>query len=211
MKKNVYLNLMLLPAFLAATMRADTVKVDLNPSDTRKDLLAPHWANWAWHEGSSGSQQFGDVTVTFRVATNETLSKILLKGLLDFGATMAADGIVVKNPVNGGVEMVISGLTPGKHSVVTYHNEVRDLVPVPNDVSVGGVTQIKHLLPTIRATNDYEVASAFVEVEAQTGKDVVIRFQPEKSGTNRSLIINGFEIDGVDPRLKAIKPSPAKR
>src|SRR4051794_34932289 len=47
---------------VAATVRAETVKVDLNPSDGRKDLLTPHWENWAWHEDVSGSQRFGDVT-----------------------------------------------------------------------------------------------------------------------------------------------------
>ena len=57
--------------------------------------------------------------MTFRSATNELLSPILFKSLLDYNATMAADGFVVKKPVNGGVDMIISGLSPGKHSVVT--------------------------------------------------------------------------------------------
>lgn len=198
----------LLSVILAVTAQAETVRVDLNPPGTRKDLVTPNWANWAWREGSTGSQQFGDVIVTFRVAKKETLSPVLFKGLIDYGATMAADGIVVKNPVDGEVEMVISGLTPGKHTVATYHNEVRNLKPASFDVSVGGVPRLKHVLPTVRATNDFDVASAFVEVEAVAGKEVVIQFQPEKSSSNRSLIINGFEIDSVDPRLKAIKPSP---
>ncbi len=198
-----------LTALLATTTLAETIKVDINPPEARKDLLTPHWDNWAWHEGVAGSQKFGDVTVTFRSGTNEVLSPILFKGLLDYNATMAADGFVVKKPVDGGVDMVISGLTPGKHSVVTYHNELRDLAPTSFDVSVGGVVMVKHVLPSFRATNDYDVASAFVEVEASAGKDVVIHFQPDNSGTNRSIIFNGFEIDGVNPRLKAIKPIPA--
>jgi len=204
---------MLLSAILTAMSQAAPLKVDLNPPDARKDFLTAHWNNWAWHEGASGSQQFGDATVTFRAATNEILSPILFKGLLDYGATMAADGIVVKKPANGGVEMVISGLTPGKHSVVTYHNEVRDAEPTPFEVSVGGIAVLKHIVPSVRATNDYEVASAFIEFQAQAGKDVLIHFQPEKSGadpkTNTSFIINGFQIDGVNPRLEAIKPAPA--
>ncbi len=191
------------------TAGADTLKVDLNSNDGRKDVLTPHWSNWAWREGHAGSQQFGNITVTFSVATNEVLSPILFKGLIDYGATMAADGIVVKGAAADGVVMTISGLTPGKHSVVTYHNELRDLGPSLFDVSVDGVVRLKNVLPTARATNDYEVASPFLEVEAQAGKDVVIKFLPEKSGTNQNFIINGFEIDSVDPRLKAIKPIPA--
>ncbi|HEY5346105.1 MAG TPA: thrombospondin type 3 repeat-containing protein [Verrucomicrobiae bacterium] len=190
---------------------AAELKVDLNPPDNRKDILTPHWENWAWHEGASGSQTFGNVTVTFRAATNEMLAPIWFKGLLDFGATMAADGIALKNSTNASsLEMVIGGLTPGKHTIVTYHNELRDHVaPTVLDVFVGNEQKVKGLVSTYRATNDYEVASTFLEIEAVAGKNVVIRFQPENSSANQSFIINGFEIDSANPRTKAIKPSPA--
>ena len=195
----------------AATVPAAELKVDLNPPDTRKDILTPHWENWAWHEGWSGAQTFGAVTVTFRVATNETLSPVLFKGALDFGATMAADGVGVNNSTNGtAVDMIISGLTPGRHTVVTYHNEVRDhVLPAVLGVFIGADKTGQGLVSTYRATNDYDVASTFLEVEAVAGKDVVIHFRPEGSSANRSLIINGFEIDSADPHRKAIKPSPA--
>lgn len=197
--------------FVAAAATADELKVDLNPPDTRKDLLTPHWENWAWREGNSGSQTFGAVTVTFRAATNEILSPILFKAALDYGATMAADGFTLKNSTNSGnsVEMIVSGLTPGKHTIVTYHNEVRDLVPAKFNVLVGDDLRIRDFTPTKRATNDYEVAGTFLEVDAVAGKDVVIHFQPENSGANQSIIINGFEIDSADPHKKAVKPSPA--
>jgi hypothetical protein len=198
---------MLLSVCVAIAARAESVKVDLNPPDARKDLLTAHWANWPWHEGASGSQKFGNVTVTFRAAANGALAPILFKGLLDYGATVACDGIAVKTPARGGVEMVISGLTPGKHTIATFHNEVRDVEPAAFDVLVNGAPRLKHIVPSIRATNDYDVASAFMEVEAEAGKDVTIQFQPEK--TDASIIINGFEVDHANPRLEAIKPSPA--
>jgi hypothetical protein len=195
---------------VAAVAGAGELKVDLNPPDRRGDVLTPHWENWAWHEGNSGSQQFGGVTVAFHAAANETLAPVLFKGLLDYHASMAADGFVVKNPKSGaGFEMVISGLTPGKHTVATYHNEVRSLEPARFDVEVDGKTKVKNFTPSFRATNDYEVAGTFFEVAAAAGKDVVIRFLPAGSGTNHSLILNGFEIDSADPRAKAIEPSPA--
>lgn len=196
---------------LAAIGQAAELKVDLNPPERRSDILTPHWENWAWHEGNSSAQTFGDVTVTFRAATNEVLSPILYKGTLDYGAHMASDGIAVKEPVsNGGVDMVISGLAPGRHTVATYHNEVRDHVaPAVFDVSIDGIQKVAGLHASYRATNDYEGASAFLEATAVAGKDVVIHFQPAQAGSNRSLIINGFEIDAADPRAKAIEPSPA--
>ena len=108
MKKFVYP--LLLSICVAAATRAQSIQVDLNPPEARKDLLTAHWANWPWHEGASGSQKFGALTVTFRAASNGSLSPILFKGLLDYGATMGCDGIVVKTPARGGVEMVIKEL-----------------------------------------------------------------------------------------------------
>jgi hypothetical protein len=94
--------------------------------------------------------------------------------------------------------------------VVTYHNEVRDHVaPEVLDVSVGASLIVKGLVSTYRATNDYDVASTFLEVDAVAGKEVVIQFRPAASSPNRSLVINGFEIDTADPHKKAVKPSPA--
>ena len=199
------------PLLFACAAGAAELKVDLNPPDTRQDILTPHWENWAWHTGASGSRTFGNITVTFRAPANEVLAPVLYKGLLDFGATMAADGIALKNSTNAsGMEMVIGGLPPGKHTIVTYHNEMRDRVaPAVLDVFVGGEQKVTGLVSTYRATNDYEVASTFLEVEAVAGKDVVIRFQPEKSSANQSLVINGFEIDSANPHTMAIKPSPA--
>jgi hypothetical protein len=205
MKKFVYP--MLLSLSVAAAAHADGIKVDLNPSDNRKDLLTPHWENWSWHDGKSESHTFGNITVTLRAATNGTLSPVLFKGLLEYGATMATDGVAVKTPATGGLDLAISGLPPGKHSVATYHNELRDQEPAAFDVIIDGVAKLKHVVPSNRATNDYEVASAFVEVDAQAGRDVVIHLEPEHAG--QSVIINGFEIDEVNPRLKAIKPLPA--
>jgi hypothetical protein len=197
-------------AALTAPLPAMELKVDLNPPDRRADLLTPHWENWAWHEGKSGSQTFGNVTVTFRAAPDGVLAPVLFKGLLDYGAHLACDGITVKDPAgDNGMDMIVSGLASGKHTIVTYHNEVRNLVPARFDVLVGDVPLIKDFTPTKRATNDYEVAGTFLEVEAVAGKDVVIHFRPEESSPNHSLVINGFEIDTVNPHQKAVKPSPA--
>jgi hypothetical protein len=190
---------------LAISLPAAELKVDLNPPDRRGDVITPHWENWPAHEGSSISQKFGDITVTFRTATNEILSPVLFKGSLDWHASMAADGIVTKN--SDGMEMVINGLAPGKHTITTYHNEVRDLSPAKFDILVDGQTKFRKFVPGFRATNDYEVAAACFEVEA-AGKDVIVRFKPASDGTNQSVIINGFEIDAVNPRTKAIEPSP---
>jgi hypothetical protein len=185
------------------------VKVDLNPFDRRGDVLSPHCENWGWEEGGSGSRTFGDVTVSFKPVSTNRLGLVWYKGLLDYGVHLGCDGIAVIDPAaDGAIDMIIRGLSPGKHTLVTYHNEVRDLAPAKFEVLVGNTTMLKGLLPTRRATNDYELATAFVQFDAQAGQDVIVRFRPDRSSSNRSVAINGFELDTVDPRKKAIKPQP---
>ena len=191
-----------------AVVRAAELKVDLNPPDSRKDWLSPHWENWAWHEGATGSQSFGNLTVNLRAGTNQLLSPVWYKGALDFAAHMAADGVMVKG--GGGLDLEISGLTPGPHTLVTYHNEVRDhTAPALLDISVGGQMKVRQLVSSYRATNDYEVACAVVPVIAMAGQAIVLHVEPSADSSNRSPVLNGFEIDTANPHTKAIKPAPA--
>jgi hypothetical protein len=192
------------------TASAAELKVDLNQNNGRKDTLTPGWENWAFENGRSASKTFGNVTVTFRSVSDTPLNGVLYKGALDYGARMAADGIRIQEPRGqDAIEMVISGLAPGRHTVVTYHNETDRVAPAPLDVLVDDAVQVRGLVPGQRATNDYDVPSAFVEFTAKAGQDVVVRFRSSEPNTGRSPVINGFEIDTVDPQKKAIKPSPA--
>ena len=193
-----------------AAAYAKELNVDLNPDNHRKDILSEHRENWAFKDGQSGSNTFGNVTVTFRAEEGKTLAGQLYKGLLVDGARLAADGISVKSVgEDAGVYMIVSGLSSGEHTIVTYHNEVRDMEPTAFDVFNDGKLAVKDFIPTKRATNDYDVATVFLKVKAMAGKDVVIHFQSVKSDGNGSIIINGFGIDVPDPHKRAIKPAPA--
>jgi hypothetical protein len=198
-------------AFILTTSATATeLRVDLNTAGHRRDVLSSHCENWAWPEGRAGSRAFGDVTVTLSAATNEMLGSELFKGLLDDDATVAADGVVVKNPAaDGGMDLIVHGLSPGEHRIVTYHNEVREMQPAAFNILVDGRQVIKNFVPSWRATNDYEMTSACLPVKAVAGRDVIVHFQPVKSAANRSIIINGFAIDVPAPHKQAVKPSPA--
>jgi hypothetical protein len=87
---------------------------------------------------------------------------------------------------------------------------VRDHVaPTALDIYVGDTLAVKNLIPSYRATNDYDIPCSFLKVEAIAGADLLIHFRSANFGENQNLIINGFEIDTADPHKKAIKPSPA--
>jgi len=180
------------------------LKVDLNPPFARKDILKPNWENWTFQQEQSDLKNYGDITITFRTETGTAISHAWYKPLLLNDAWMAADGITA----GGSIDMVVSGLAPGKHTIVTYHNEVRDIPPTKFDVYVDDILKVKGCTPTKRAAGDYDIAGAFFEVDVAAGKDVVINFRPDSSQSVRSVIINGFEIDTVNPHKKAVKPSP---
>ncbi len=208
-------NLATLLLALAAVGRlasAAELKVDLSATG-RHDTGAPHFTEWQFNPAHPASN-FDGITVTLRQVGEggSGLDTGLYKFGLDYDARLACDGVFVKHGEAGGqMEMVISGLTPGPHTIVTYHNS---LVPKEKafgkfDLYVNGVLTLTHLQPTVQATNDYEVTTACVQVVAEAGKDVVLKFVPVGPAAVTNVILNGFEIDTSDPASKAIKPLPA--
>jgi hypothetical protein len=186
--------LTLLPHAAAAGPR-----VDLSPDNGRADVLAPGWEHWRVPEAESAAAKFGDVTVTLRAGKGAELATAWWKPGFDHPARMASDGVVSL----GGLELTLTGLAPGKHSLGTYHNGLADGKPGRVAVAVGGAKVT--VTPSHRATHDADAASAFVEFEAAAGKDVVVTFTPEGAG---GAVLNGFEIDRSDPAKRAAKPEP---
>src|SRR5262245_11798093 len=125
----------------------------------------------------------------------------LVEARFDFPARMASDGVIVA----GKLELVLSGLSAGKHSLGTYHNAFTDAKPNRVAVAVEGGASTT-VTPTKQVTHDADAAAAFVEFDAAAGKDVVVMFTPDASD---SVVVNGFEIDRPDPGGRAAKPEPA--
>src|SRR5437016_5695135 len=113
--------LVLLAAALALSHSARAgFKVDISPDNGRKDVLTPACENWTIKDGAadSASKTFGDITVTLRSPQKHNLPVTLWKGGLDTGATMSCDGVTVADDL----EMAVSGLSTGIHTIVTYHS-----------------------------------------------------------------------------------------
>jgi hypothetical protein len=187
----------------AGTAAAQGVKVNLSVTDLRKDLVMPHWENWRVADGRVATQEIGNLKVTLAARGDGKLHAVVYKALLESGVHMGLTGVTAPE----GMTLTIHGLTPGKHSVVTYHNEVQQGAPGKYDVTVDGGGGIKGLTPTRRATSDYDAAASYLQMVAEAGKDVVVTIAPEDTGGG--CILNGFEIDTSDPHKKAIKPLPA--
>lgn len=211
MKACFYILSMVVPALPIFSAGAHPIRVDLNPVTERKDVLTPGWTNWAVPEGTQATQQFGSVTVTLRKASNQGagLTGVMWKGGYDTGATVASDGVTVKDGDKGGaIELVLSGLQSGRHSLVTWHNSISTTPLSPCRVLVDGVVIVEKLQPTLRAIDDENAAHAFVEFDVTVGREVVILYQPVGTKAGDNVIINGFALDVPDPALQAHKPSP---
>ena len=178
------------------------VKVDLNVADDRKDSLTRGWENWAVEHSAHVKREFGGVAVSLRAVGGASLLTDTWRPGIAAGATVSADGVVVRGTGRVAVEISLAGLTPGRHSLVTWHNWLSDKsAPGPCDVAVDGVVIARGVKPSAGATNDFDAASAFVEFTAKAGQPVVVRVEAEGA-----VVLNGFELGAANPVLRASRP-----
>lgn len=184
------------------------VRVDVGMDTGRSDTATAGWEEWQVPDGNSPAREFNGVRVQLRAAEGEGVKGTWLKKLLVTGATMGADGVVVEGGDKPAVlEIKLTGLPAGKHSLVTYHNWLGENAAGEYQLSVVGQESKSAVTPSVVATNNDDAASGYVEFNAQEGKPVVIQIAA-RSGNLDHVILNGFEIDGVDPTRKARKPVP---
>ena len=205
--------------------QAQEIKVDINNnnrpvSEGLDPAFTPWSTNSAWFLTSDViSNTFSGVTITFtRVGSVGTaLEPNYWKAGVQsttFNVKLTADGIKVANGDAGGqIEMRISGLSAGSHTLLTYHNVWDNLAPstvAPLDVSVDGALVITNLAMSIKVTNNAAATTAYLNLNAVAGQDVVVLFQTEtnNAATTKNVYINGFEIDTPNSTLKALSPSP---
>lgn len=201
----------------AASAAAGTAqRIDVSPDFDRRDHLSHAMQNWKVAPGSQAVKTFDGVEFTLgpQQGGDAPLATDWWKAGLDYDATMASDGVFVEGD-DAGLVITLRGLSPGHHSLVTFHNSLwgDDLRPI--DVIVDGKPSVTGLQPSRRATSDADVASAYVQLEAQAGKEVVVEIRPSQAaaadGGKRTLnrvILNGLELDTVDPTKKALHPTP---
>ncbi|HEY2881614.1 MAG TPA: hypothetical protein VGJ15_04260, partial [Pirellulales bacterium] len=196
-----------------AANSAERLRVDISPDNGRNDIITAGWENWRVASGGdTKSKKFGDVTITLRRAgkVGKGIACDCWKGGIDYKATVTSDGVYIADGDSGGqLEMVIAGLMPGKHSIVTYHNSIWNGTLSHFDVLVNDKPLAKGIAPSIKVTDRDDSATACVEIEAVKDQDVVLRFVPDGKGPFDNVVLNGFEIDRPDPLRQALKAIPA--
>ncbi|MBO9204897.1 T9SS type A sorting domain-containing protein [Niastella sp. MAH-29] len=130
-------------------------------------------------------------------------------------ARLCGDGVRVNNGTSGAqIEMRISGLPAGRHSILTYHNNVdnpQNNTFVPIDIYLDGMMKYDNLVAGIRDSVLARVPYAYMYADALPGQDIVVWYVADTSFTanNKNLMINGIEINNGNPLYMAQTPVPA--
>ncbi|MET0592788.1 MAG: T9SS C-terminal target domain-containing protein [Polyangiaceae bacterium] len=129
-------------------------------------------------------------------------------------ARLVGDGVTVDGGDSGGqIQMTIQGLSPGPHTLATYHNHVglaAGTTVAPLDLRINGVSAVSKLAPSVGALTTDTAQMAYLQLTAKANEEVVILFSTDtsSSATVKNVILNGFELDTPNPRKQARDPSP---
>jgi hypothetical protein len=220
-------------------LTAGELRVDINRDGKNTAAqTAPGYVQWAPADAvGTLSKGIAAITRTFQVpATNETVSVSLAMtpasrgaggtGLtytyhaassLAEGGKLTADGITVEPSIanaGGQIEMTITGLAAGKHSLLTFHNagdsalQLGALAPIKAHLNGAHVATVT---PSIRA-NDGATPTVYFSFSTSSPNDVTtILFEADASSSaaTKNVVLNGFEIDTSNAARRAHSPSPA--
>ncbi|MGY5355633.1 pectate lyase family protein [Wenyingzhuangia sp. IMCC45467] len=181
------------------------VKVDFDFSGRRiSEVHDPLYQPWVINEGKEDEKSFEGVTVKLKGDFKSNWVKIGMSA--PHYAQLVSDGLVSEKEV----EMSISGLKPGKHSLLTFHNtfsNLRERTVTPVKVYVNG-KQVETVLQSNRAFAKIESAIAYLTFTVEENKETVIRFEGTKGSDISEFVINGFEIDTPNLKKQSNTPQP---
>ena len=232
-------NIFWLGGFVSLALHAGELKVDIN-RDTKNLDSVTETGYTKWSQDTTGGAATGTnaATKTFTTASNETVTvgfsqtpvsqsrggSGLLSNWYQVGAQgtakLVSDGLTVAPATlatGGQIQMTVSGLFPGHHTLLTYHNHWDALAAGtlgPIDIFLNGTQVVDNLQPTIRATNTAAAPVAYLEFDVASTNDVTtVIFAAETntvgSVTIKDPTINGFEIDTPNSMRIANTPVPA--
>lgn len=187
------------------------VKVDFDFFQRRLDEVHdPNYDSWVINDAKEAEKSFNNVN--FKLKGNFT-SKWYKVGMnAPYYNRLGSDGLVTAE----NLELKISGLKAGKHTLLTFHNAF-DVITgktfSPIKIYVNGKLQ-ETINASQRANMKIDAAMAYITLNTEKGKDVIVRFEIDPT-TNpdivKQIVINGFEIDTPNLKNQARTPEPKNR
>lgn len=186
------------------------IKVDLNFNGRNEiEVHEPGYIAWPFKPGYD-SRTFEGVKVELKGDFYSNWYKAGVQA--PFWARWVNDGLVSEKPV----ELTISGLPKGNHTLLTAHNtfdnpETNTVAPI--DIYVDGILMVDNLIQSNRAEHTIKSQTAYIPIKAEAGKPVVIRFEvdPNSTASIKKVVLNGFEINTPNIKKQARMPMPVDR
>lgn len=235
-----YKYMMPLSLLAASCVMGGELKVDIN-RDSKDNDQYTEIGYVKWSQGIGGGTTASGTTLITRSFTtsdneNVTISFAQTAASQSAGGTgitflynasavsgeldLIGDGLTVdpRTFADGGqLQMTITGLEAGEHSLLTYHNGADGGwsagAVAPLDVYVNGTHVFDDLPQTVNATDNASASSSYVTFNVSGTTDVTtILFDAEAATGGYTIgnpMINGFEIDTPDIYRSATSPYPA--
>lgn len=191
--------------------QSPAIRADLDFSGRKTaEVNEPGYASWKVEEGKGDSRTYSGVN--FRLKGNVHSDWYKAGVQPPVLARLVNDGLVSE----GALEMHISGLPAGRHTLLTFHNTFADPLDhtfAPIDIYVNGKLAADNLVPTNRAGASVEAGTAYLNLESNAGQDVILRFEADRgsAASREQVILNGFELNTPDIKAQASRPLPAGR
>lgn len=195
-----------------------STRVDFNEASRQEaEVNEAGWNPWPTGDVTSESLTLGSVTFTVSMAgsgTSLTTDWYKVGVQTPNYARLVGDALTVADGNSGGaIELEISGLSAGTHSLLAYHNGVSGNQLAEMNVDVNGTRQVNNLVPTNRALSTDEAASSYVTFTVSAGETVTILYSPSSSSSSsyKNVIINALALDVPNTEAQATGESPSDR
>jgi hypothetical protein len=187
------------------------VKVDFDFFQRRvEEVHDPGYDSWVINEGKEDAKSFNNLS--FKLKGNFTSKWYKVGMSAPHYNKLGSDGLVTAE----NLELKISGLKAGKHTLLTFHNAF-DVITgktfSPIKIYVNGKLQ-QTVNASQRANAKVDATMAYIAFNAEKGKDVIVRFEMDPTSNQdviKQIVINGFEIDTPNLMNQSRTPEPKNR
>lgn len=220
MKRLLYLLLLMCCALHVVGQKIDFNKGGRPESEGLEEGYSP----WIVGETTSATETFDGVTITLScdpAYEGETVMSNYWKQGVTNGAKLVGDAVIAYKNDHGNItsgavklDVTISGLSAGGHSLQAFHNNIDGFDAPPLEVYVNGVKQLTGVEQTNRQTTASASGKSFVEFNVADGETVTVSYVTTPTagvsyGTT-TVTINALVFNEADNTKVALDPYPAK-
>ena len=200
-------------------------KIDFNKGGRpESEGLEDGYEPWVVDETETATKTFGGVTITLscdKEYAGETVMSNYWKQGVTNGAKLVGDAVIAYKNDHGNItsgavklDVTISGLSAGSHSLQAFHNNIDGFDPPKLDVYVNGMKQLEGVEQTNRQTSASTSGKSYVEFRVNEGETVTVSYvttpEPDKTYGSTTVSINALVFNEADNTKVALDPYPAK-